>query len=91
MAFQCLVSLWVGIDNYVAVFQLLAEFGKVDQSFLMHNDAIQCVAYADSARLGIVDNICSFLYLSEFVKVSVANTCSCLNDRYFGIIAYKID
>ena len=49
------------------------------------------ITYTDSACFGIINNICPFTYISKLIKVSVANTGPCFNDRDFCIVAYKID
>ena len=56
----------------------------------MNDGAVERIADTDTACLGIMDNIRSFPGISELIKISMADTCSCFNDRNPCILAHEI-
>ena len=57
----------------------------------MDDQAIQSVTYTDTARLCVVYDGLSFLFVSLFVEVGMADTGSCLDYRDTGIVAYEVN
>ena len=57
----------------------------------MDDQAIQSVTYTDTARLCVVYDGLSFLFISLLVEVGMADTGSCFDNRHAGIVAYEID
>ena len=57
----------------------------------MNDGAVERIADTDTACLGIMDNIRSFPGISELIKISMADTCSCFNDRNPCILAYEMN
>ena len=57
----------------------------------MNQHAIQRIAYAHPARLGIVDNSGTFPHIPIHVKISMANSGSGLYDRNTGILTHILN
>ena len=57
----------------------------------MDEQAVEGVADAHPACLGIIDDPTAFLQVAVFVEVGMNNACSCLYDRHTGIAADEVD
>ena len=53
---QIIVTQVIGIDFHVVLLQIATKSGKVGQPVHIYNQAVQCVAHADTTCLGITDN-----------------------------------
>ena len=52
----------------------------------MNNQAIQCVANANTSRFSVENDICTFLSVATGIKISVYNSSAGLNYRYPGVV-----
>ena len=68
--------------------QYLIQFGL---ECTMNQQAIQCVAYADTPALGILYNACCHLQVSILIYITVNDACTCLDDWYACVLAYIVD
>ena len=57
----------------------------------MNDHTIECVADADTACFGIVNDGCSLSSVSVFVKICMADACTCFYHRYGGILSHEVD
>ena len=81
----------VCIDNYIAFLQRRTERGQVFHTVAVYEQAVQGVAHADAACLGIVDNGSSFLYISVAVEKCMAYARTGFYHRDSGILADEVD
>ena len=57
----------------------------------MNEGAVEGVAHAHAASLGIVDDACAFFKVAVLVKIGMADTCTSLDDRYRSLLTHKVD
>ena len=81
----------VGIQGDVAVGQPSAQGGKLRQPRGVHDEAVQGVAHAHPARLGVIDDAFALVGVAVFVEVRVADARSRLDDGHERMAAHEVD
>jgi len=89
-SFQIIITQVIGIDFHVVLLQIATKSGKVGQPVHIYNQAVQCVAHADTTCLGITDNGGSLRHITILVKINMTHTSSCLDNGNRGVLPHII-
>ena len=91
VAFQHLESTLVCIERYVFLSQRGTERWQIREPTLMQQQTVHRIAYRHTSCLGVVNNGLALLQIAFCIEVSVADACTRLYHRHFGILAHKLD
>ena len=91
LAFQCFVSLLIGINHHVLLFHRLADGCQLAELCGMDDKTIECVADRDPSCLGVANDARGHFNVGFAIKVSVHNTSSCLDDGNASRVAHEVD
>lgn len=81
----------VGVDLDTLIGHWRTQGRKVGESRGVDNQAIEGVAYADTARLGVADDARSLVEVSRHVEICMNDTCASLYNRDFCVVADRSD
>ena len=84
-------GLSVSIKHHPALGKRTAELRQVGEAFAVNQQAVQCIADAHPAGLGIADDGCPFGSVTGTIEVGMADACTGLDDRDCGMLAYVAD
>lgn len=77
----------VGMDLDALIGHWRTEGRKIGEARGVDDQAIEGVAYADAAGLGVTDDARTLVEVGSDVEIGVDDTCSSLDDRDFGVVA----
>ena len=81
----------VGIDDDLFGCQGDTQGGEVGKALAVYDEAVEGVAHADAAGLGIFDDGGTLGDVTSNVEVGVADACTGLDDGDLGIVAHIVD
>ena len=91
MALKSIIGPGVSIDYDIVRDKAAAESGQIGKPVLVDNQTVEGVAYTDSACLRIRDYGLTLDYIPVLVEIGMADTGTCLYDRYFRILSDIVD
>ena len=91
MTNQRFISLSICPNLDIGFGQRLGYLWQVAQSALMNEQAVESIAHAHSAGLGIVDDASAHSEVGILVEIGMNHTSTCLDDRHLGIVAHEVD
>ncbi len=86
-----LVGLLIGIEDDILCCQGGAERGEVGQTGTVDDEAVEGIAHAHTAGLGILDDGGSLCQVALRIEVGVADAGTGLDDGHAGIVAHIVD
>ena len=91
MPVQGRVCARIRIDAHLAPAKLRTDGGEIPKPRAVDDKAVEGIADAYPSGLGIIDYKGTFLQVTVLIKIGVADTCTCLDDRYAGVVTHVID